>query len=491
MARAGRCAGLEVPRSIPARSTRPFPMEESALVPETQAGLGRDASRPRGEGVDAPLEGLRALLGNLAQLLGSHALVAAAGLASLPVLARNLGAEAYGRFSLFVLALGVLANLDVARPILVRELSRGDAGESGTSDAADLAATSGWLLALPAAALGWLVGGPLAALALAVSVHLHALTAAPFARLSAQGRVGLAGSIRNGFWAAALAVTVAASFRTTSAHAWLWAFAAANGLILWGSLRAAPGGVRPLRLPSFAALRRVRVQASDVLVFALASAVVASCDRLLLDATASDAVLGRYSAQYDLAIKLNIVSTALCSVVYPSFSRTFAEAGSLEASRRFVRLASRIAALYFAGLVVLVLAHEPVTRLVLGAELGAGDGPNVYPVLLVGVFIHLFGFLITPYQRARGDFRTHRIAYCAAAAAMVAVGLWAVPRYGATGALMTYLTGRLAEVSLIVVEVRRLPREALAAWRVWALGAMVAAIAGLAWFALEGGGAVR
>ena len=468
-------------------------MEESALVPETQAGLGRAASRPRGEGVDAPMEGLRALVGNLAQLLGSHALVAAAGLASLPVLARNLGAEAYGRFSLFVLALGVLANLDVARPILVRELSRGGADGPGTSDAeaADLAATSGWLLALPAAALGALVGGPLAALALAVSVHLHALTAAPFARLSAQGRVGLAGSIRNGFWAAALAVTVAASFRTTSAHAWLWAFAAANGLILWGSLCAAPGGVRPLRMPSLGALRRVRVQASDVLVFALASAVVASCDRLLLDATASDAVLGRYSAQYDLAIKLNIVSTALCSVVYPSFSRAFAEAGSLEASRRFVRLASRIAALYFVGLVALVLAHEPVTRLVLGAELGAGDGPNVYPVLLVGVFIHLFGFLITPYQRARGDFRTHRIAYCASAAAMVAVGLWAVPRFGATGALVTYLTGRIAEVSLIVVEVRRLPREALAAWRVWALGAMVAAIAAIAWFALEGGGAAR
>lgn len=443
--------------------------------------------------MDAPLDGLRALFGNLAQLLGSHALVAAAGLASLPVLARNLGVEAYGRFSLFVLALGVLANLDVARPILVRELSRerGAPGGAGDAAAADLAATSGWLLGLPAAALGWLVGGPLTALALAVAVHLHALTAAPFARLSAQGRVGLAGSIRNGFWAAALAVTVAASFRTTSAHAWLWAFAAANGLILWGSLRAAPSSVRPLRAPSIAALRRVRVQASDVLVFALASAVVASCDRLLLDATASDAVLGRYSAQYDLAIKLNIVSTALCSVVYPSFSRVYAEAGSLEASTRFVRLASRIAAVYFAGLVVLVLAHGPVTRLVLGDELGAAAGPNVYPVLLVGVFIHLFGFLITPYQRARGDFRTHRIAYCAAAAAMLVVGLWAVPRFGAMGALATYLTGRLAEVALIVVEVRRLPREALPRWRVWALGAMVCAIAALAWFAIGGAEAAR
>lgn len=450
---------------------------EAPRAPAGTARLHAEGGAMRG--------GLRAHLANLGQLLASHAVVAVAGIASLPLLARNLGAEPYGRFSLFVLTLGLLSNLDVARPILVRQFSREGDTASDPKGAAALTATSAWALAAASALLGLLIGGPLVAVALAVAVFLHVLAAVPFAALSARGRVGTVGSIRNVCWASAIGVVVLLSFVTTTAHAWVWPFAVANGAILLLSLRAAPGlGVRPWP-PSPVAFLRYRVQATDVLVFAVASAVVSSCDRFLLDATADGATFGRYAAQYDLAIKINIVSTALGTILYPSFSRAFAREDALAAAKRFVGIASKVAALYFALLLTLVLLHAPVARLVLGAELG-GPGTTIYPILLVGVFVHLFGFLVTAYQRAHGDFRSHRRSYVAAAVLMLGVGALAIPRFGVAGAVGTYLTARLAEVTLVVGEVRRMPAGAVRRGHLVALVAMVAVLAGAAALAATG-----
>lgn len=454
-------------------------------APTAPAGSTRDARRHAifvEASNPAPAGGLRAHLANLGQLLGSHAVVAAAGLASLPILARNLGAEVYGRFSLFLLALGILSNLDPARPILVRSLSRDAAGGSAArADAERLASSSAWLLTGAGALVGALVGGPWVAVALAVAVHLHGLTAAPFAALSAEERVGVAGTIRNACWAGALGAVVVSSFAGTSSHGWIWAFAAANGVILLLSRRAA--GLRgiPFRPISLRALRQVRVEARDVLGFALASAVVSSCDRFLLDGSADEATFGSYTAQYDLAIKLNILSTALCAVVYPTFSRMLVERDEADAARRFVSMASRIAVLYFAGLLALIAFQQPVLELVLGADFLGPEATLVYPFLLVGVFVHLFGFLVTPYQRARGDFASHRRSYAVAAGLMVVVGAVAVPRLGAAGALLTYMTGRLAEILLVVVEARRMDRAVLPGGRLVLLGAMAALLALAAW----------
>ena len=463
-------------------------MEESVLAPEATAVAMRNAQRPESGRVPS-LHGLRSQARNLGQLLGSHVVVGVAGLASLPVLARNFGSEAYGRFSLFLLLLGALSNLDIARPILVRELSRGSAEGHRTPDeetATALAATSAWLLGGAALALGLLISSPLVAGVLAVAVFLHALTAAPFARLSAEGRVGVAGSIRNAYWALALVAIVAASFVTRSPHAWVWAFAGSNALILATYLRVSPIPVATFRLPHLPSIARFRVQAKDVFLFALASAVVASCDRLLLEANATASAFGHYAGQYDLAIKINVVSAAVCSVVYPSFSRLHADEGGDAASAQFVRLVSRVATLYFVGLAVLIVAHDQILELVFGSAFASGVDLDVYAFLLVGVFLHLFGFLITPYQRARGDFRTHRVAYMCSAGLMLVIGVLAIPRYGAAGAIATYLCARLAEVALIAIEVRRMPREVLPAWKVITLAGMVLTLAALAWLAFDG-----
>lgn len=432
----------------------------------------REAVRPR-------------LAASVSQLLASQVALGVVGLASLPILARNLGPGAYGRFSLFVTLLGVLAQVDFARPILVRELS----GAGGAAaERRGLAGASACLLAPLGLALGWTVLGPLAAAGLALCALLHAAASEPYAALAARGRVGLGGAVRNAAWAAAMAASAGLSLVTPDAHAFVWSFVVANAAILFHHRRATGARGALLAAPRLDALRAHRRAGLDLLLFSAANALVVSLDRLLLARTAAPEVLGQYVAQMDLAIKVHILSTALGAALYPLLARLHAERGARHAARHFVRFASWSALGAFALCLGLMLAGDRLLFFVLGP--GFRGSFDAYHVILVGVFVHVFGFLITPWQRARGDFATHRRAYVGAALLMLALGPVLVPALGARGALLTYLCGRSAELALLVHELRRLPRAVLPRGRVAVLAGMVLVLAALAARAvLRGGGA--
>jgi len=470
---------LDPPMTHPAGGAT---VRESAGARE---GAGARPAAPPGHGRSG---GARGHLINFGQLMGSHLGVAVAGLVSLPILARNLGPAAYGHFSLFMTSLGVLSNLDLARPILVRELARSGGADRAPlpqpvaprarTEARVLAVTSAAALALLALAVGAMLQDALIAMALAASVLLSGAASAAYAQLSAEGKVGLAGSIRNGCWAGALALTVLASFTTATPHGYVWAFVAANAAILVLYQRAAGSSLGALCVrPSLRALRTRGAQAFDVGAFAGASAVVASADKVMLAGTSSAQDFGHYAAQYDLATKINVISTALGSILLPSFARLHYAEGGLTTARHFVRVASWITLAYFIVIGLLIAFQAQFAALVLGEDFARTGEHLVYVLMLVGVFIHLFGFLITAYQRACGDFRTQRVAYIASAVLMLSVGALTIPTHGAQGAVLTYLSGRVAEVALVAFEVRRIPRAALPRWRVAALVSMVAALA--------------
>ena len=65
-----------------------------------------------------------------------------------------------------------------------------------------------------------------------------------------------------------------------------------------------------------------------------------------------------------------------------------------------------------------------------------------------------------------------RVAYGRAAALMLAVGVVTVPLYGALGAAIAYSCSRVAELQLLVHEVRRLPRALLPRRKLLAAAAM-------------------
>jgi len=100
--------------------------------------------------------------------------------------------------------------------------------------------------------------------------------------------------------------------------------------------------------------------------------------------------------------------------------------------------------------------------------------------------VHLWGFLLTPWQRARGDFAAQRRAYGIAAVVMVATGLVLVPPLGLVGAVLAYFAARSAEVLLFARELHHVPRCALPRWKLATLAAMYVALISLAAFKVAG-----
>ena len=415
---------------------------------------------------------------SLGQLLASNALVGVTGLACLPVLFRNLGPAGYGQLSLFLTLLGLAGSLDIARPTLVRELSR-DGGSARISELLPLVGSSQWLFSPLALLAGGLLFGTMAGLALGLGTWLFVAGSAPHAALAAEGRVGTAGGVRNLAWAGAFLVATGLSFATLPAHATLWPFVAANLVILLVNRHLAQlDGALLLHRPSLGVWRRFQAQSLDILGLSVAVAVLVSTDRLLLESSASGEVFGHYAAQYDLAIRLNMLATALGTVLLPALSSRVASEGRELASQRFVRQASLVLLGFFLLIGLLLLLQQEVLRLFLGSS--SLEATRVYPLLLVGVFLGVLGHLLTPWQRSCGDFRTQRRLYAIAALMMLLVGLFTVPRLGALGALCTYGAARSADLLMLAVEARRLSRAALPVWRLATLALMVAILGGLA-----------
>ncbi len=422
----------------------------------------------------------------LSQMLGSNALVGVVGVLSLPFLARNLGPSGYGHFSLFLTGLGLLSSLDIARPTLIREFS-GVESPAEKRKLLALMSMSQLLLAPLSFLLGAWFFGVLAGLALACGVFFFIAASSPFALLAAEGRVGLAVAVRNIGWAVAFALATGLSFLQLPPHVYLWPFVAANVGIFAVNRRLAGAGRVPLFVrPDLSLLGRYRERSLDIFGLSLAVAVVVSADKLMLERSASAEVFGAYTAQYDLATKINLLSTALGTVLFPLFASQFATQGFESAARRFIGQLTRIVPAYWAVLMVLLWFNESIVSLMLGAEFTSEV--RIYPLMLVGVFLALFGHLLTPWQRACGDFRTHRRAYALSAVLMLAVGAYAIPSFGAAGAVAAYLTARIADLLLIATELKRIPREILSPWRVVALGLMISSLIALATYKVLGVG---
>lgn len=432
-------------------------------------------------------ERLGGLIASASQLIGTHAVCALVGLASLPILARNLGPARYGQFSLFVTMLGVVTYQDFIRPLLIRQWSAtSDSNERERMSA--LATATTWTVCGLAACVGLVLLTPLAAFAFTLAAGAHALASIDYARLAASGRVGAAGAIRNIAFASALVVVTASSFLVRdqgafSVHAYAWPFVACNLAILLfyrrlsrGHVRFALGGVHRSALRE--AWREHRRTIVALVGFSLATAVVVCADRVILGWFVDAETFGAYAACADLAVKLTIAGTAVGSVLYPAMARAFGR-DTEQATRRFVGLASLVMLGWFVLVITIVVFHRTVIAAVLGPSFAADHA--LYAWILVGTFVHMLGFLLTPWQRARGDFATQTSAYWIAACAMVAVGFALVPRFGVAGAAACYLTARTAELLILSGELRWVSRAALPRWKVALLGAMIAAVAGAAW----------
>ena len=404
----------------------------AAAVATTVRGVGSDRDAPSATALAGPSTGETAprkvsslhkpapgsaprgtLLAGVSQIVSSHVVLGAAGVLTLPVLARNFGPAAYGHFSLFVTVLGVVAYQDFARQLLVHEQARGPE-EPRDLDALSRLST-GAIVALSIVA-GLMILPPVGALLLTVATLLHGLASRDWAALSYAGRVGTATALRNCAWAFAFTLVTVLSFQAKGPWAYAGPFVLANLGILIGyrilgrHLRRRPArtgrtGSRLARAIGWTRLRRspswphYRREIANLFGFTVASSVMVSADRVMLEKTAGGSAFGHYVGHADLAVKMHILSTALASTLYPMLARTVAEQDEQRAARRFVSIATWAVLAYFAVSVALVLFEREVVGLVLGADFL--EGPRFYSLMMVGIFVQVFGYLITPWQRAR------------------------------------------------------------------------------------------
>jgi O-antigen/teichoic acid export membrane protein len=421
----------------------------------------------------------RGLARGIGQVLASQIALALVGFSTLPILGRRLGLAEYGDFSLFVLLLGAVTYQDVARQLLIHERAK----ERATPEEFDaLTRLSTLLIVVLSALVGALALPPLAACGLTLCALLHGAASRDFAELSAAGRVGAVASVRNFAWAGAFAASCALSFAFAGPAVYVAPFVLALGATLAvyrriGLPRAplAPEGSGARwwsAVSGWARLRRsehwphYRKAGLELLGFTIASSTIAVLDRVLLERTAGADELGLYCGAADLATRVHVVSSAIAATLYPMLAALVHQRGIEHAARRFVAIASALVSLYFLGLLAMLALDRELLALFLGPAF-ASSRP-LFDLMLIGIFLHAFGFLLTPWQRARGDFATQRDAYVRAAVVMALVGVVAVPLYGAIGALAAYLASRIAEVQLVAVEMRRmsaaiLPRRKLAA----------------------------
>ena len=442
-----------------------------------EACVSQGASSQRAQGLGA----------TAATMAASQVVLAAVGLVSLPILTRQLGPQAYGQFSLFVTLLGVVTYQDVARQLLIREETVRDSSERELDGLARLSLVFITLLAL---GVGWIALSPAAALVLALGSALHGLASRDFSALSAAGRAGFANAARNLAWAGAFAASAALCFVQTQAWALGCAFAAANAALIVTYRRAAPQRPRASSSGWWNALRtsprraRFRAAALDLLGFGLASSAIACLDRVMLDEWVGGEALGVYSGAADVALRLHVVSSALSAALFPLLARELVERGYDAAAQRFVSIVSRAAPLYFVALAGGMFVAPQALPWLLGESFRASSPLLV--ALLALLYVHAFGFFITPWQRARGDFCTQRRAYVLAVCLMVLVGAFAIPRWGAWGAVAAFAAARTAELQLIAIEALRLPRALLPRWKLATAGALFLVLAALgAWRVVE------
>jgi len=441
-------------------------------------GLTSELSGPSTDPAPPASRFVRSLSGQL----GSQALLAVVGLAALPLLARNLGPGRYANFSLAIAILGLTSQLDLVRPRFVRSFARGevDRAELSTLWTVDLLLVTG--LATIIATIGLSTA---AALPIGIGALCFAAASREYALLSARGRVGTATAARNIGWACATLGAVAVTSVQAASWAWLWCFPAANFAILIVYRELLAGIGEPVHsLPGIgwdgAAWSRLTHDVRDLLGHGLSVLVLGSADKLMLERRATDSATGGlYMGQYDLAVKVHVISTALGATLYPLLSRSIQVDGQDAAARRFLSFASKVAFAYFIGLALMIGFHEHLVRIVLGADFA--PAAPLFAWMLPGVFLAHFGFLFTPWQRARGDFGSQRRAYGTGALVMLIVGIIAIPSFGAPGAVATYLAARTAECLLLLGERRSLGTDQRPTARLICAAAMTFALFALAW----------
>ena len=404
----------------------------------------------------------------LANLLGSQVILGVVGLATLPVIARALGVGAYGEFSLFIILIGAINNLEFVRPLFIKEYV--GASEIKKAELHRVARVNIVFVVLVSVIFGWFFIDPVLIFSLCLIVLFQGLASPDYAWLALKGKVVSVNLVRNIIWSVTYLVITGGVLLYAEDFHYGFSFVIANMIVFLVYRYMSTLTKSSEKNIGFNGVRKYLSNALNISAFNLSGAVIVSVDKGILKDHVITGEFGQYSAQADLAIKMNMVSNAISNMLYPILTTRIAESGKDLAFVLFRKVFFWTLLAYFTVVILLIAYSDQIVVQIFGDNF-LGEH-NYYAVFLFGIFLHMFSFLIVPWQRALGNFILPRKVYSAAALIMLVLGLLLIPRYGSDGAILTYLSARLAEIFLLVHMLYTLPKGSVKIWEKLVIGVL-------------------
>jgi len=253
-----------------------------------------------------------------------------------------------------------------------------------------------------------------------------------------------------------------------SLAAFLWWYALvgllqslATALVVW---RALPRGYRDARWSSVE-LHGNRRFAGGLFTIGVLSMGVSQIDRLSIASLRPLAELGYYTLAISIAGGLGRMVLPMFNAIYPRFSRLVAQGEDAKVHELY-HLGSQYLAIVVAAVaaVLIVFAHD-VLYLWTGNATLANTTTLPLAILVAGSALN--GLMNIPYalQLANGWTRLAMGMNAASLLVGITFCLWAVPRFGISGAACVWLLANLASIAIgIPLMHRRLLRGEMARW---------------------------
>jgi O-antigen/teichoic acid export membrane protein len=428
------------------------------------------------------LLGLPSLRKNvLANYIGSG-WMAAMGVVFLPLYLKVLGAATYGLIGVFALLQGWMALLDLGlTPTLNREMARLRAGAhtpqsvrellralEGVYAVMSVCVVAAVWVAAPLLTASWLKVGSLSPTLVTESLRLMGLVVA--IRWLEQVYRGALQGLQDLIWLNSRQALLATA-RWAGAYAVVLVRPSITAFFLWQGAISLLGAVmlmhrtyRQLPVPPrrtmfrFSALHDVRVFASGMFLSSVLGFALTQTDKLAVSKLLPLADLGYYMLASALAGGLLQLMAPLNTAVYPRLTEQ-AELRDIEAMRRTYHTSCEwMAAVIVPPSLLLAFFARPVLLFWTRDLAVATATAPILTVLALGTMC--YGFMNLPYmlQLAHGWTGLAVGINIVAAAVIVPLIVWAVPRYGAIGAAYGWL---LLNVGYVVMNAHLMHRRLL------------------------------
>ena len=384
---------------------------------------------------------------------GSQIALGVVGILALPFAARGLGIEKYGEFSFFLIIIGFINSLEFGRILFIKEYVSIDTKKLG--ELAWISLVNVIVSSVVPFAAGLVFLSLQYAPILAAIGMFQALAAPDYAWLANNRQIGFAVIIRNSAWAAAYITAAIGTYVFGPKFPYPLSFLAANVLICSVYRLILRRPTASMSNPSWLRVKLYMSRAASIYGFNLAAVVAGSTDRIILQDNASADVFGQYMAQADLSVRFNLISRAIGQTVLPFIAASYQEKGIKGSFQFFKKIYWLFYIFYFVVIFIMILFHKQIISLVFGRQFI--EPLNVYPLLLLALFINLNGYMFVPWSQAVGNFNLPRNASLIVAIVVLSLGFTLIPLFGAYGAVLACLSARITDVIVAVKSIADLP----------------------------------